>query len=79
MIHTSVIVFLLSLFVLPFIASLYNPAVDPFNGKYLIENIVRIGSVFLFAASCFSFLVGTGWLIISTVFYGIGVFSEVDL
>lgn len=70
MVNTSVIIFFIALVFLPWYAGLYNPEIDIFGGKMMIESMAIIGSALLLAGATFTFLVGTGWLVISTVFYG---------
>ena len=73
MILTSLIIFGIAVFVLPQFVGLYNPdpQYDLVDGKMMLESIRGVGGSLLIAGSVFTFLLGTGWLIISTAFYGL--------
>jgi hypothetical protein len=71
MILLSPIIFGIAVFVLPWLVGLYNPSIDYVNGKEMLESIRVIGGGLLIAGSVFTFLLGTGWLVISTAFYGL--------
>ena len=73
MILTSLIIFIIAVFVLPWFVGLYNPdpQYDLVDGKMMLESIREVGGGLLIAGSVFTFLLGTGWLIISTAFYGL--------
>jgi hypothetical protein len=73
MILLSLIIFIIAVFVLPWFVGLYNPdpQYDLADGKMMLESIKVVGGGLLIAGSIFTFLLGTGWLIISIVFYGL--------
>jgi len=73
MIFTSPIIFIIAVFVLPWFVGLYNPdpQYDLVDGKMMLESIREVGGGLLIVGSVFTFLLGTGWLITSTAFYGL--------
>jgi hypothetical protein len=71
MINTSVIIFFIAVVFLPWFIGLYAPEIDMFDGKMMLESMSVVGGELLIVGSVFMFLVGSGWLVISTIFYGI--------
>ena len=70
MINTSLVLFFVAFIFIPWFIGLYNPENDIINGKALLDEFGSIGSAVLFVGGSFLFLVGTGWLAVSTLFYG---------
>ena len=77
MILTSLIIFIIAVFVLPWFVGLFiglynsNPQYDLVGGKMMLESTRIVGGRLLIVGSVFTFLLGTGWLIISIIFYGL--------
>jgi len=73
MILTSLIIFGIAVFVLPWFVGLYNPdpQYDLADGKIMLESMRVVGGSLLIVGSIFTLIIGTGWLIISTAFYGL--------
>jgi uncharacterized sodium:solute symporter family permease YidK len=70
MVNTAIIVFFIAVVFLPWFIGLYNPKINLFNGKEMLESTRLVSSALLIAGSVFTFLVGTGWLILSSIFAG---------